>query len=59
MSYTTDLYGTFYNLKKVNENHPIVFIHGVGLNSEIWNSQINFFKNYSEGCSYLLTPPLA
>ena len=47
MSYTTDVYSTFYNLKKVNEKPPIVFIHGVGLNSEIWNSQINFFKNYN------------
>ena len=47
MSCTTDLYNTFYNLKKINEKNPIVFIHGVGLNNEIWNSQINFFRNYN------------
>ena len=47
MSHTTDSYNTFYNLKKINEKNPIVFIHGVGLNNEIWSSQINFFKDYN------------
>ena len=47
MSHITDSYNTFYNLKKINEKNPIVFIHGVGLNNEIWSSQINFFKDYN------------
>jgi len=47
MSDKIDSFGTSYNLKKVNEKNPIVFIHGVGLNKEIWDSQINFFKNYN------------
>ena len=42
-----DSFGTSYSLKKINEKIPIVFIHGVGLNKEIWDSQINFFKDYS------------
>ena len=47
MAITTDLFNTFYSLNKVNDDNPIVFIHGVGLNSEIWNPQIKFFKNLS------------
>ncbi len=39
--------GTFYLLNKKEQNIPIVFIHGVGLTHEIWEPQINFFKNYS------------
>ena len=40
----------------INQNHyffykkdtiPLVFIHGVGLTYEIWQPQLNFFKNYS------------
>ena len=42
-----DSYGTSYSLKKVDEKNPIVFIHGVGLAKEIWDPQINFFKNYN------------
>ena len=42
-----DSFGTSYSLNKVNEKNPIVFIHGVGLTKEIWNTQINFFKNYN------------
>jgi len=42
-----DSLGTSYSLKKINENNPIVFIHGVGLTKEIWEPQINFFKNYN------------
>ena len=30
-----------------NEKNPIVFIHGVGLTKEIWEPQINFFKDYN------------
>jgi len=42
-----DSHGTSYSLNKINEKKPIVFIHGVGLNKEIWEPQINFFKNYN------------
>tara|TARA_B100001123_G_scaffold3410_1_gene4503 strand:+ start:82 stop:873 length:792 start_codon:yes stop_codon:yes gene_type:complete len=42
-----DSFGTAYTLHKVNEKNPIVFIHGVGLTKEIWEPQINFFKNYN------------
>ena len=47
MSNKVDSFGTFYSLNKVNEKNPIVFIHGVGLNKEIWEPQVNFFKNYN------------
>jgi len=47
MPYTSDSFGTFYSLNKVNKNNPIVFVHGVGLNNEIWKPQINFFKKYN------------
>jgi len=42
-----DSLGTSYSLNKINEKEPIVFIHGVGLTKEIWEPQINFFKNYN------------
>jgi len=42
-----DSFGTAYSLNKINEKSPIVFIHGVGLTKEIWEPQINFFKNYN------------
>lgn len=45
MSKTSDLFQTFYKFSKVNEKNPIVFIHGVGLNSEMWEPQVNFFKD--------------
>ena len=35
---------TFYTLNK-KQNTPVVLIHGVGLNHEIWEPQINSFKN--------------
>ena len=47
MSNRADSFGTFYSLHKINEKSPIVFIHGVGLNKEIWEPQINFFKDYN------------
>ena len=47
MSNKTDSFGTSYSLKKINEKNPIVFIHGVGLTKEIWEPQINFFKDYN------------
>ncbi len=45
MPSTFDKYKTFYSLKKENETIPIVFIHGVGLTKEMWDPQINFFKD--------------
>ena len=39
--------GTFYVFNKKRQSIPIVFIHGVGLTYEIWQPQLDFFKNYS------------
>ncbi|MDA9210059.1 alpha/beta hydrolase, partial [bacterium] len=39
--------GTFYLFNKKEQLSPIVFIHGVGLTHEIWQPQLDFFKNYS------------
>jgi pimeloyl-ACP methyl ester carboxylesterase len=47
MSNEMDSFGTSYSFKKINEKDPIVFIHGVGLTKEIWEPQINFFKEYN------------
>ena len=47
MSNKVDSFGTSYFLNEVNENNPIVFIHGVGLTKDIWEPQINFFKDYN------------
>ena len=47
MTSKVDSFGTSYSLKKINEKNPIVFIHGVGLTKEIWEPQINFFKDYN------------
>ncbi len=47
MSKTSDSFETFYMYKKKNEKSPIVFIHGIGLTHEIWDDQIEFFKNYN------------
>ena len=47
MSRTSDSFQTYYNYKKIDEKYPIVFIHGIGLNNEIWDDQIEFFKNYN------------
>ena len=47
MQSSVDSFGTSYSLSKINEKNPIVFIHGVGLTKEIWNPQINFFKDYN------------
>ena len=47
MSNKVDSFGTSYTFKKNNEKNPIVFIHGVGLTKEIWEPQINFFKDYN------------
>jgi pimeloyl-ACP methyl ester carboxylesterase len=42
-----DALGTSYSLHKINEKTPIVFVHGVGLTKEIWEPQIDFFKDYN------------
>ena len=47
MSKKFDSFGTYYSLIKNKEKNPIVFIHGVGLTQEIWEPQVNFFKNYT------------
>ena len=47
MSNEMDSFGTSYSFKKINEKDPVVFIHGVGLTKEIWEPQINFFKEYN------------
>ena len=39
--------GTFYVFNKKEQTIPIVFIHGVGLTYEIWQPQLDFFKDYS------------
>ncbi len=39
--------GTFYFFNKKEQSIPIVFVHGVGLTYEIWQPQLDFFKNYS------------
>ena len=38
---------TFYLLNKTNKKIPIVFIHGVGLTHEIWQPQLDYFKDYT------------
>ena len=47
MTTETSASGTFYVLNQKEQSIPIVFIHGVGLTYEIWQPQLNFFKNYS------------
>jgi len=47
MSKTSNSFDTNYSLNKVGEKNPIVFIHGVGLNQDIWKPQIDFFKDYT------------
>ena len=47
MSKTSNSFDTHYSLNKISDKHPIVFIHGVGLNKDIWKPQINFFKDYT------------
>jgi pimeloyl-ACP methyl ester carboxylesterase len=47
MTTGTTASGTFYFYNKKEQYTPIVFIHGVGLTYEIWQAQLNFFKNHS------------
>ena len=44
MPKTSEKFETNYFLKKTNDRTPLLFIHGVGLNKEIWQPQIDFFK---------------
>ena len=39
--------GTFYVFNKKKQSIPIIFVHGVGLSYEIWQPQLDFFKDYS------------
>ena len=39
--------GTFYVFNKKEQSIPVVFIHGVGLTYEIWQPQLDFFKDRS------------
>ena len=43
----TDSSGTFYLLNKTDQKIPIVLIHGVGLSHEIWQPQLEYFKDYT------------
>ena len=43
----TDSSGTFYLLNKNDQKIPIVLIHGVGLTHEIWQPQLDYFKDYT------------
>ena len=47
MPKTLNSFDTHYSLNNVSKKNPIVFIHGVGLNQEIWKPQTDFFKNYT------------
>ncbi len=47
MPNTSEKYKTDYYFKKKNDLNPIVFIHGVGLTKEIWNPQLEFFKDHN------------
>tara|TARA_B110001452_G_scaffold243595_1_gene227129 strand:+ start:111 stop:893 length:783 start_codon:yes stop_codon:yes gene_type:complete len=46
MSENFDLNQNHYNYYK-NDTIPLVFIHGVGLNNEMWQPQINGLNNFS------------
>ena len=41
----TDSSGTFYLLNQKEQKIPMVFIHGVGLTHQIWQPQLDYFKN--------------
>ena len=47
MPITSEKFETDYYYKKENNSVPIVFVHGIGLNKEIWYPQIEFFKSYN------------
>ena len=41
----TDSSETFYLLNQTDKKIPMVFIHGVGLTHEIWQPQLDYFKD--------------
>ena len=47
MPKTSEKYKTDYFFKKENDRSPIVFIHGVGLDQDMWFPQVRCFKNNS------------
>ena len=47
MTTGTTASGTFYYYNKKEQSIPVVFIHGVGLTYEIWQPQLDFFKDCS------------
>ena len=47
MTTGTTASGTYYIFNKKEQQIPIVFVHGVGLTHEIWQPQLDFFKNHS------------
>ena len=47
MPKTSDSFKTYYKFNKPNESIPIIFIHGIGLNNEIWKDQVIYFKKYN------------
>ena len=47
MTTETTATGTFYFLNQKEQSVPIVFVHGVGLTYEIWQPQLDFFKDRS------------
>ncbi len=47
MSKSSDSFETFYSFRKIDSKNPIVFIHGIGLTSAMWDQQIDYLKNYN------------
>ena len=47
MPKTSDSLKTYYNYKKIDKKDPIIFVHGIGLTQEIWDQQIDYFKEYN------------
>ena len=47
MTTGTTASGTYYLFNKKEQKIPIVFVHGVGLTHEIWQPQLDFFKDRS------------
>ena len=47
MKTATTSSGTYYLFNKKDQKTPIVFVHGVGLTHEIWQPQLDFFKEYT------------
>jgi len=47
MPNTSDAFKTYYKFNKINENNPIIFIHGVGLSHRMWDDQIIYFRKFN------------